>query len=133
MYRVTKQIDFCYGHRLLNYDGQCRYLHGHNGRVELDIQADKLDARGMVYDFSEIKVAIKGWIDANLDHRMLLQSDDPLLPALKKLGEPYFEMAENPTAENIAKLIYNYARSQGLPVAEVRLWETPSSYAAYRG
>jgi 6-pyruvoyltetrahydropterin/6-carboxytetrahydropterin synthase len=42
-------------------------------------------------------------------------------------------MAENPTAENIAKLIFNYARSQGLPVVEVRLWETPTSYASYRG
>jgi 6-pyruvoyltetrahydropterin/6-carboxytetrahydropterin synthase len=42
MFKVTKHIDFCYGHRLLNYDGQCRHLHGHNGRVEMDVEADKL-------------------------------------------------------------------------------------------
>jgi 6-pyruvoyltetrahydropterin/6-carboxytetrahydropterin synthase len=132
MYKVTKHIDFCYGHRLLNYDGQCRHLHGHNGRVEIDMESDKLDERGMVIDFSDIKVAIKGWIDANLDHRMLLRSDDPLLPHLKKTGETYFEMSDNPTAENIAKLIYHFARDQGLPVTEVRLWETPTSYATYR-
>lgn len=133
MFKVTKHIDFCYGHRLLNYEGQCRHLHGHNGRVEVDIESEKLDERGMVHDFSDIKEAIKGWIDANLDHRMLLHSDDPMLPVLKKAGEPFFEMAENPTAENIAKRIYNHARSQGLPVVEVRLWETPTSYASYRG
>jgi 6-pyruvoyltetrahydropterin/6-carboxytetrahydropterin synthase len=132
MYKVTKHIDFCYGHRLLNYDGQCRHLHGHNGRVEIDMESETLDERGMVIDFSDIKVAIKGWIDANLDHRMLLRSDDPLLPHLKKTGEPYFEMSENPTAENIAKLIYHFAHDQGLPVTEVRLWETPTSYATYR-
>ena len=56
MFKVTKHIDFCYGHRLLNYDGQCRHLHGHNGRVEVDIESEKLDERGMVHDFSDIKV-----------------------------------------------------------------------------
>lgn len=63
MFRVTKHIEFCYGHRLLNYEGKCRHLHGHNGRVEVHIEADRLDARGMVYDFSEIKEAIKNWIE----------------------------------------------------------------------
>jgi len=133
MFKVTKHIDFCYGHRLLNYDGQCRHLHGHNGRVEVDIEADKLDARGMVVDFSDIKRVLKAWIDETLDHRMLLRNDDPLLPTLRQRGELFYLMDENPTAENIAKLIFNHARSQGLPVVEVRLWETPTSYATYRG
>jgi 6-pyruvoyltetrahydropterin/6-carboxytetrahydropterin synthase len=132
MFKVTKHIDFCYGHRLLNYDGKCRHLHGHNGRVEVDITADKLDARGMVHDFSDIKEAIKNWIDETLDHRMLLHKDDPILPVLKQRGELFYVMDENPTAENIAKLIFNHARAKGLPVVEVRLWETPTSYASYR-
>jgi len=131
MYKVTKHIDFCYGHRLLNYDGQCRHLHGHNGRVEIDIESDKLDERGMVVDFSDIKRVIKAWIDETLDHRMLLRKDDPVLPALK--GELVHVMDQNPTAENIAKLIFQQARSKGLPVVEVRLWETPTSFATYRG
>ena len=38
MFRVTRQIDFCYGHRLLNYEGKCRYLHGHNGRAVIVIE-----------------------------------------------------------------------------------------------
>ena len=38
----------------------------------------------------------------------------------------------NPTAENIAKLIYDFARSRGFPIMEVSLWETPKSFATYR-
>jgi 6-pyruvoyltetrahydropterin/6-carboxytetrahydropterin synthase len=132
MFKVTKHIDFCYGHRLLNYEGKCRHLHGHNARVEVNIEADKLDARGMVHDFSDIKEAIKNWIDETLDHRMLLHKDDPILPVLKQRGELFYSMDENPTAENIAKLIFSHARAKGLPVGEVRLWETPTSYASYR-
>ena len=131
MFKVTKHIEFCYGHRLLNYDGKCRHLHGHNGRVEVDITADKLDARGMVHDFSDIKKALKNWIDETLDHRMLLHKDDPILPVLRQRGELFYVMDENPTAENIAKLIFNHARAKSLPVVEVRLWETPTSYASY--
>jgi len=132
MFKVTKQIEFCYGHRLLQYEGKCRHLHGHNGRVEVDIQADELDTRGMVHDFSDIKEAITKWIDEALDHRMLLHKDDPILPVLKQRGELVYVMDENPTAENIARLIFDRAHEMGLPVAEVRLWETPSSYASYR-
>ena len=131
MYLVTREIRFCYGHRLLDYAGKCRHLHGHNGRVEVRIDADKLDARGMVHDFAEIKEPIKHWIDETLDHRMLLHKDDPLLPMLKQRGELFHIMNENPTAENIAKLIFDHARATGLPVVEIRLWETPTSYATY--
>jgi 6-pyruvoyltetrahydropterin/6-carboxytetrahydropterin synthase len=131
MFRVTKQIDFCYGHRLLNYDGKCRHLHGHNGRVEVHIETEKLDGRGMVHDFGEMKEAIKNWIDETLDHRMLLHKDDPLVPVLKQRGEAFYVMEENPTAENIAKLVFEHARSKGLPVVRVVLWETPTSSASY--
>jgi 6-pyruvoyltetrahydropterin/6-carboxytetrahydropterin synthase len=132
MYRVTREIDFCYGHRLLNYDGKCKHLHGHNGRAVIAIQAPDLDERGMVMDFSEIKRVVSTWIDQNLDHRMILRRDDPAVPLLKKLGEPMYLLDVNPTAENIAKLIFDYATSQGFPVVEARLWETPQCYATYR-
>ncbi|MDP2600705.1 MAG: 6-carboxytetrahydropterin synthase, partial [Deltaproteobacteria bacterium] len=46
MYTVTKTIHFCYGHRLLNYNGKCRHLHGHNARVEIDVAAETLDSLG---------------------------------------------------------------------------------------
>ncbi len=132
MFRVTREISFCYGHRLLNYDGKCRHLHGHNGRAVLTLEASQLDALGMVMDFSEIKRVISTWIDETLDHRMLLHRDDPVLPVLRQQGEPVFVMDANPTAENIAKVIFDQARLQGLPVVEVRLWETDTSCATYR-
>ena len=44
MYRVTREIYFCYGHRLLNYEGKCRYLHGHNGRAVITLAAPALDS-----------------------------------------------------------------------------------------
>jgi 6-pyruvoyltetrahydropterin/6-carboxytetrahydropterin synthase len=131
MFHVTKEINFCYGHRLLNYSGKCRYFHGHNGKVEIRLAATKLDSRGMVRDFTEIKHILHTWIDQNLDHRMLLNKKDPLIPVLKKAGEPLFLLADNPTAENIAKRIYEEAEKKGLPVTSVTLWETPNSNATY--
>ena len=131
MFRVTREIDFCYGHRLLDYDGKCRHLHGHNGRAVIVIQSPKLDARGMVLDFNDIKRVVSQWIDDNLDHRMLLRRDDPAAPILEKLGEPLYLLDVNPTAENIAKLIFDFVAAQGFPVVEVRLWETDDSFAVY--
>src|SRR5512136_1776053 len=105
MYRVSREIDFCYGHRLLNYEGKCRYLHGHNGRAIITVESGRLDARGMVLDFSEIKRVVSRWVDDNLDHRMILSRDDPAVPLLRELGEPMYLIDANPTAENIARLI----------------------------
>ena len=131
-YKVTRVIDFCYGHRLLNYDGECRHLHGHNGRVEVDIEAHETDYRGMVVDFSDVKDIVKTWIDDNLDHRMILHRDDPLVAVLSELGEEYYTIDRNPTAENIAAHIHQMTSSDELNISEIRLWETPNSYATYR-
>ncbi len=133
MYLVTREIRFCYGHRLLNYSGKCRYLHGHNGRAVISLAAPNLDPLGMVMDFSQIKRVVSAWIDDNLDHKMILNRQDPLLPLLQKQGEPVFLLDTNPTAENIARLIYDFTKEQGFPVVEVRLWETDDSFATYQG
>ncbi len=132
MYRVTKEICFCYGHRLLDYQGKCKHLHGHNGRAVITLEATELDALGMVVDFSRIKKVVGAWIDAELDHRMILNRKDPVIPTLRAQDEPLFLIDTNPTAENIAKLIFDYTKSQGFPVLEVTLWETEDSYAVYR-
>src|SRR5262245_18651400 len=132
MYLVTRELRFCYGHRLLEYAGKCRYLHGHNGRAVLTLAAPQLDSLGMVMDFSDIKRVVGGWIDANLDHRMLLHKNDPALAFLRQQGEPLFVMDANPTAENIARTIFEYAKSQGFPIVQVQLWETDDSFATYR-
>jgi 6-pyruvoyltetrahydropterin/6-carboxytetrahydropterin synthase len=131
MYSATKRIDFCYGHRLLDYDGVCKHPHGHNAVVEVDVRTNDLDARSMVSDFGDIKRIVKGWIDEHIDHRMILRRDDPLVKPLLDLGEPVFLVDSNPTAEFLARIIFDYAASQNLPVQAVRVWETPTSYAAY--
>ena len=133
MYRVTREIHFCYGHRLLQYDGKCKNLHGHNGKAVITLEADKLDNLGMVVDFGRLKDTVGKWIDQNLDHRMILHRDDPVLPYLLSQGEPIHVVDTNPTAENIAKLIYDHARSEGFPVTEVTLWETESCFATNTG
>ena len=85
----------------------------------------------MVCDFTDIKRIVKSWIDRELDHKMLLRHDDPLVKALQQLGEPVYLTDSNPTVERIAKLIFDYAAAQGLPVVRVKVWETPTSFAEY--
>lgn len=132
MFSVTREITFCYGHRLLDYEGKCRHLHGHNGKAVITLSADTLDQLGMVVDFTRLKRVVGAWIDEQLDHKMLLHRDDPLLPYLRQQGEPVFVMDVNPTAENIARLIFEFTAQQGFPVVEVKLWETESCFAAFR-
>ena len=133
MYSVTKRIDFCYGHRLLDYDGICKHPHGHNATAEIEVRSGQLDSRCMVCDFSDIKRVVKSWIDEHIDHKMVLRRDDPLVKALQEQNEPLFLVDANPTVEHIAKIIYDYATSQGFPVEAVRVWETPTSCASYSG
>ena len=131
MYSVTKRIDFCYGHRLLDYDGACKHPHGHNATVEVEVRTDLLDARNMVCDFSDVKRIVKGWVDRELDHKMILRHDDPLVAPLRQLGEPIYLLESNPTVERLARLIFEHAREQHLPVVRVTMWETPTSFATY--
>lgn len=86
----------------------------------------------MVCDFADIGDYVKTWIDQELDHNMLLHRDDPLLPTLTQAGERVYIMQENPTAENIAKLIFDQVAAGGFPVVEVTLYETESALASYR-
>jgi len=133
MYRVSKSVAFCYGHRLLNYDGKCRHLHGHNARAVITLESDSLDECGMVKDFSEVKRLVWTWLDREIDHTMLLHEDDPILPLLQDAGERVTIMTENPTAEAIARKIFEYVAAEGFPVTDVTLWETETSYASYTG
>lgn len=132
MYSVTKQISFCYGHRLLKYAGKCKNLHGHNGVLEIEIAKPALDERGFVMDFSDISAVVKTWVDTELDHKMLLNEDDPVVASMDEHAQPYVTMKGNPTAEAIARHVYDWCRSQNLPVTAVTLWETPTSNATYR-
>ncbi len=132
MHIVVKRLSFCYGHRLMDYQGKCARAHGHNAVVEVELASGSLDSMGMVRDFGEVKRLLKDFIERNLDHRMLLRRDDPLIAALESVGEQVFVMDDNPTAENISKLLFEQAIDLGLPVVAVRFWESPNAMAEYR-
>lgn len=131
MYTVSKTFTFCYGHRLLGDEGRCRHLHGHTGQVTFTLGSDKLDERGMVFHFDRLKETIGGWISENLDHTMLLKRDDPVAEAMRQGGERFMEMDANPTAENIARMLFDKAKGFDLPVMSVEVWESETSRATY--
>ena len=132
MYSVSKTFSFCYGHRLLNDPGECGGLHGHTAKATIMIEADELDKLGMVCHFDQLKDKVGAWIEDNLDHRMLLAEGDPLVKVLKEQGEKVVVLAGNPTAENIARMVFEETSSVGLPVSQVEIWESPTSKATYR-
>lgn len=131
MYRVTEEVRFCYGHRLMEYEGLCARIHGHNARVVIELSAPELDRKGFVADFLDIERAGKDWILAAFDHRLILREDDPVIPFLKEAGEVFVTLPVNPSAENFAKIIFDHLREQGAPVTAVRFYETETSIATY--
>jgi 6-pyruvoyltetrahydropterin/6-carboxytetrahydropterin synthase len=132
MFIISRQFTFCYGHRLLHHPGKCASLHGHNGTVKVELRNSQLNPQGMVTDFMEIKNSIGEWIENTLDHRMILDHRDPLVKILREQGETLLVLPVEPTAENLAKLIYEQAEKLGLPVCSVSFWETENCVAEYR-
>jgi 6-pyruvoyltetrahydropterin/6-carboxytetrahydropterin synthase len=122
MFEVSVEETFAAAHQLRQYHGKCENLHGHNYRVRLTFSGPELDATGLLVDFVEVKTLMHAVAD-RLDHQYLNE-----LPPFDVL---------NPSAENIAKYFHDEI-SRGLPqttpvtLAEVRLWETETSSAAYR-
>ena len=131
MFEIKKTFNFCYGHRLYKDQGKCGHVHGHTGRVEIILEGERLDNLGMLKNFDDVKQKIGEWIDKNLDHKMLLAQEDPLSKLLKDAGEKVYNLEENPTAENIAKLVYEVAMKDGLPIKAVTFWESPTASATY--
>ncbi|MDR0520869.1 MAG: 6-carboxytetrahydropterin synthase [Planctomycetaceae bacterium] len=132
MFTVSRQFSFCYGHRLLNHPGKCANLHGHNAKVSIVLRHNTLNEQGMIADFGDIKKSIGLWIETRLDHRLILETHDPLIPVLKDQGLLIFPLPAEPTAENLAKLLYEETEKTGLPVCSVTFWETEHCSAEYR-
>ena len=128
---MTQELSFCYGHRLLDHPGKCVRLHGHNGVARIALRARSLDAQGMVADFDVIERSVRGWLDETLDHRLLLHRDDPVCAALRAAGEAFVALDFAPTAENLARMIFEQVQRAGFPVVEVQLVEQQGSIAAY--
>ncbi len=140
MNSVTRQLNFCAGHRLLEHEGKCRHLHGHEYRVEIEVTAlvvaKELDSVGRVVDFGVIKELVGGWLDDNFDHGTIYNiADNPLRNFLWAEKQKHYGMNKNPTAENIALEIHRAATgllaAKGLRVVKVVVHETPNCSATY--
>ncbi|MFA6423569.1 MAG: 6-carboxytetrahydropterin synthase QueD [Patescibacteria group bacterium] len=110
---VTKSFYFESAHKLEDYDGKCKNLHGHSYRLEVTIEG-KVNENGMVMDFSKLKKIVNEQIIDKLDHSY---SND---------------IIKIPTAENTLIYIWSKLKTK-LPLYELKLWETRDSYATYRG
>jgi 6-pyruvoyltetrahydropterin/6-carboxytetrahydropterin synthase len=123
MYEVFVDESFAAAHNLRNYKGKCENLHGHNYKVRATLTGRELDATGLLYDFVHLKEVIRSVI-RSLDHHYL----NELKP---------FDVL-NPSAENIARHIYDEAAKQlqstpnGAAISSITVWETETSAATYR-
>ncbi len=121
MFEVTVEETFAAGHALRNYHGKCENVHGHNYRVQLTFSGPELDSIGLLVDFVEVKKLMHATVD-RLDHQFLND-----LPPFDQL---------NPSAENIAKYLYDVIGSgigdKNVRLGQVKVWETDTSSATYR-
>jgi len=133
MFTVKRKQTFEYAHRLMSHEGNCRFLHGHSGEAEVEIAVCTLDDQGMVIDFAQLKRAMSSLLEA-WDHTTLLQKNDPLKPALLLLGQRVYTFEEQPTAEVMARELYNHLQTF-FPgsVKTVTISETRNNRATYTG
>jgi 6-pyruvoyltetrahydropterin/6-carboxytetrahydropterin synthase len=123
MYEVYVDEQFAAAHNLRNYKGKCENLHGHNYKVRVNLSGPQLDETGLLYDFVHLKQVIQGVL-RTLDHKYL----NELKP---------FDVL-NPSAENIAKHIYDETSKQmrttpnGAAISSITVWESEVTAATYR-
>ncbi len=119
-YTLRILTDFASAHTLRGYPGDCARMHGHNWKVEVEVQARQLDEVGMAIDFRAIKEAARE-VTGQLDHRYLNEV------------APFDRI--NPTAENIAAWLHGeLARrlnDDRVRVHAVTLWETDRACVRY--
>lgn len=122
MFELIIIVDFEAAHFIREYPGKCSRLHGHNWQVEVTVSGNQLNHLGMLIDFRELKEEVNKVI-VNLDHYYLNEI------------EPFCTI--NPTAENIAKYIFeslsvNPIFGGNVKIHLVKVWESPRSAVAYR-
>ncbi len=119
MFELLIEMDFAAAHNLREYKGQCERLHGHNWKVQVILEAEKLDKLGMVMDFRDAKKIIE---------EILNKFDHTYLNELKDFA------VLNPTTENLSKLLYSELKSKlpnGIKVGKVTTWESDRCGAVY--
>jgi 6-pyruvoyltetrahydropterin/6-carboxytetrahydropterin synthase len=123
MFEVAVEQSFASAHALRNYKGRCENVHGHNWKVRVVIEGEKLDATGMLVDFLDVK-SLLGEILDRIDHQFLNEI-------------PPFDVV-NPSAENIAEYFYQQLNGKlaetpvPVRIREVKIWETEIHSATYR-
>lgn len=120
-YTLKVVTDFASAHTLRDYPGACSRMHGHNWKVEAEVEATELNSIGMAIDFKEIKREVRD-IAGKLDHYYLNEI------------EPFTEI--NPTAENIAKYFFQELakrlNNDSITVSALTLWETERACVRYQ-
>jgi len=134
MFLVKISSHFYSAHRLADYNGKCANLHGHNYKVDAFFRSDDLTKTGFVIDFGKLKKVLNKITD-KYDHKAILKQcnmNTDLISLLTSEGEEVILLEKNPTAENLAKIIYNelWANFPGL-VSKVRIYESEDCYAEY--
>ncbi|MEU6354008.1 6-carboxytetrahydropterin synthase [Streptomyces sp. NPDC047072] len=120
MFEITKEFHFSASHVLDQLPAwhPCARMHGHNYIVVLELSArdDALLPPGFVRDYRDLDT-FKKWMDDTLDHRHLNES----------MGG-----GASPTAENLAKWIFDRWRGELPELTAVKVSETPKTWAVYR-
>ena len=138
MAQIAKDYEICYAHRLLNHEGKCSRLHGHNAKITVcidgPINKDEISSsHGMVIDFGDLDNTIGKWLNEHLDHRTVLEISDPIIPILQDTGDEssLIVLDGPPTAELLATLVFKKVQEfQGkLTNITVTFWETSKACA----
>jgi 6-pyruvoyltetrahydropterin/6-carboxytetrahydropterin synthase len=112
--RISKEFTFDSAHFLKEYKGKCERLHGHTYRLRVTIEG-AIQKNGMVMDFHKIKTIVESRVLEDLDHHNLN------------------EVIDQPSAENICVWVWDRLKAKIPQLAEVRVWETATSFATYIG
>lgn len=131
---VSRKAQFNAAHRLYNPDwsfekneevfGKCNNpnYHGHNYQLVVSVKGTIDPETGYVMDMKDLKALIKQHVEDSFDHRNL------------NLDTEEFKTL-NPTAENIAVVIWNRLRPHVKPSLElkVQLHETERNFVEFEG
>lgn len=122
---VTKEFTFDSSHQLKEYNGACARLHGHTYKLQVTLEG-VVNEIGIVVDFKDLKGVVTEKILSKLDHYNLNDK------------YPFNTTAENMVVSMFDEMngyVKNYSdyHRRYIKLKEIKLWETPTSFASYKG
>lgn len=126
---IYKNFEFDMAHRLDNYNGLCKSLHGHTYKLSVGLSVNKLDKLGMCIDFKVIKEVVNQLVINYVDHAVWLKNsieNKKLISVIKKMNMRLILTPYNPTAENMILIFWRLLHIN-LPLFTLTLYETPTS------